>query len=81
MQTVIPFDFSHDGFLPLVVLPVAYHLPGVSDAVRQNVDVLVLSVVVPDYDELVICETHPAQIALSDLAPLLICKLFAGGGG
>lgn len=81
MQPVIPFDLSHDGFLPLVVLPVADHLAGVGDAVRQDVDVLVLGVGVPGDDELVVFEAHPAQIPLSDFPPLLVCELFAGGGG
>lgn len=81
MQAVIPLDLSHDGFLPLVVLPVADHLAGVRDAVRQNVDVLVLGVGVPGDDELVIGKAHPAQIPLPDLPPLLVCELFAGGGG
>lgn len=81
MQAVIPLDLSHDGFLPLVVLPVADHLAGVGDAVRQDVDVLVLGVGVPGDDELVVLEAHPAQIALPDFPPLLVCELFAGGGG
>lgn len=81
MQAVVPLDLSHDGFLPLVVLPVAHDLPVKPDAVRQDVDVLVLGVGVPGDDELVVGEAHPAQIALPDLPPLLICELFAGGGG
>lgn len=81
MQAVVPLNLSHDGFLPLVVLAVADDLARVGDSVDQDVDVIVLGVGVPGDDELVICEAHPAQIALSDLPPLLVCELFAGGGG
>jgi hypothetical protein len=81
LQAEIPLNLSHDGFLPLVVLAVADDLARVGDSVGQDVDVLVLGVGVPGHDELVICEAHPAQIALPDGLPLLVCELFAGGGG
>ena len=81
MQAEIPLNLSHDGFLPLVVLAVADDLAGMGDPVRQDVDVLVLGVGVPGHDELVICEAHPAQIALPDGLPLLVCEFFSGGGG
>lgn len=81
MQAEIPLNLSHDGFLPLVVLAVADDLARVGDTVGQDVDVLVLGVGVPGDDELVVLEAHPAQITLPDFPPLLIRKLFAGGGG
>jgi hypothetical protein len=81
LQAEIPLNLSHDGFLPLVVLAVADDLARVGDSVGQDVDVLVLGVGVPGHDELVICEAHPAQIALPDGLPLLVCELFAWGGG
>ena len=81
MQPVIPFQLAHDGFLPLVVLAVAGHAAVKADAVRQNVNVFVLGVVVPGDDKLVFLQAHAVHVAFTNLAPLLVCELFAGGGG
>ena len=80
MQPVIPFQLAHDGFLPLVVLAVAGHAAVKADAVGQDVNVFVLGVGVAGDDKLVFFQAHAVHVALSNLAPLLICEFFAGCG-
>ena len=81
LQAEIPLNLSHDRFLPLVVLAIADDFAAVGDSVGQNVDVLMLGVGVPGHHKLVICKAHAAQITLPNGLPLLVCELFAGGGG
>ena len=81
MQPVIPFQLAHDGLLPLVVLAVAGHAAVKTDAVRQDVDVFVFGVGVAGDDKLVLLQAHAVHVAFTNLAPLLVCELFAGGSG
>jgi len=81
LQSEVPLDLSHDGFLPLVVLAIADDLAAVGDSVGQDVDVLVVGVGVPGDDELVVSKPHTTQITLRDLPPLLVGQVLAGGRG
>jgi len=80
-KPVISLHLAHDDFLPLVVLAVADHAAVKADAVRQNMDVFVLGVVVPGDNKLVLVQAHAVHVAFSYLAPLLICELFTVCGG
>jgi hypothetical protein len=73
-------DLSHEDFLPRIVPPVTHHPARERDAIDQQVDVFVLGVRVPGHDELVVRQSHPAQIALRDLLPLRIGQLLSHGG-
>jgi hypothetical protein len=81
LQPVIALDLAHQDFLALVVATVAGHAAVEPNAVGQDVHVLVFGVGVAGDDELVVVESHTAQILLGDLPPLLVGELFAGGGG
>ncbi|WP_244556451.1 hypothetical protein [Janthinobacterium sp. TND4EL3] len=81
LQPVFLLQLAHDDLLPLVVVAVAGHAAVKADAVRQDVDVLVVGIDVPRHHKLVVFQAHVLHIPLPNLAPLLITELFTRRGG
>jgi hypothetical protein len=81
LQPVLPLDLTHDHLLALVVVAVAGHATVESDAVRQDMDMLMAGVGVPRHHKLVIVQPHTIHISLANLPPLLISERFTGSSG
>ena len=80
LQAEVALDDAHEDFLPLVVPGVADDLADMGDAIRQDVDVLVLGVGVAGDEVLVVDEVHAGQILAADGLPLRIGEVFSGSG-
>lgn len=77
LKTMFLLDLPHDYFLSTPVLRVADHLAAMRDPVRHDVNMLMISIVVPGHHVLVIREPHPANVSLADLPPLVIREMLA----
>ena len=81
LQAEVALDAAHERFLAPPVLAVAGDAAVEADAAGEDVDVLVLGVGVAGDEVLVLIEAHAVEVALADLAPLLIRQSFTKGGG
>jgi hypothetical protein len=77
LQPIFPLDLAHDDFLSPVVVAIASNAAIKADAVGQDMDMLMLGIDMPGYDELVFIEPHAFHVAFSYLPPLLVRDLFS----